>query len=113
VKPEFLSTIGLPLLIKSLEDFQLEHRNQEIDIAGILFNAVMENKIEHQKSKHDVMTLAKKNQWYVFKNEISYSDSYPKGSREGKPIFLTGYARWDKLNQFEALANEFLGRVGL
>ena len=36
------------------------HRNQEIDIAGILFNAVMENKIEHQKSKHDVMTLAKK-----------------------------------------------------
>jgi chromosome partitioning protein len=113
VKPEFLSTIGLPLLIKSLEDFQLEHRNQEIDIVGILFNAVMENKIEHQKSKHDVMTLAKKNQWYVFKNEISYSDSYPKGSREGKPIFLTGYARWDKLNQFEALANEFLERIGL
>lgn len=113
VKPEFLSTIGLPLLIKSLEDFRLEHRNQEIDIAGILFNAVMDNKTEHQKSKHDVMTLAKKNQWYVFKNEISYSDSYPKGSREGKPIFLTGYARWERLNQFEALANEFLGRVGL
>ncbi len=113
VKPEFLSTIGLPLLIKSLEDFQLEHRNQEIDIAGILFNAVAESKIEHQKSKHDVITLAKKNQWYVFQNEISYSDSYPKGSREGKPIFLTGYARWDKLNQFEALANEFLQRVGL
>jgi chromosome partitioning protein len=113
VKPEFLSTIGLPLLIKSLEDFQLEHRNQEIDIAGILFNAVVESKIEHQKSKRDVMTLARKNQWYVFKNEIGYSDSYPKGSREGKPIFLTEYARWDKLNQFEALANEFLERIGL
>ncbi len=113
VKPEFLSTIGLPLLIKSLEDFQLEHRNQQIDIAGILFNAVSEAKIEHQKSKHDVITLAKKNQWYVFRNEISYSDSYPKGSREGKPIFLTGYARWNKVNEFETLANEFLKRIGL
>jgi len=113
VRPEFLSTIGLPLLIKSLEDFQLEHRDQEIDIAGILFNAVVEGKAEHLKSKHDVMTLAKKNQWYVFTNEISYSDSYPKGSREGKPIFLTGYARWDRVNQFETLANEFLQRVGL
>lgn len=113
VRPEFLSTIGLPLLVKSLEDFQLEHRNREIEIAGILFNAVSPNKPEHQRSRQDVMTLAKKNGWYVFKNEISYSDSYPKGSREGKPIFLTGYARWDKVNEFEALANEFLQRIGL
>ncbi|HLX85600.1 MAG TPA: ParA family protein [Terriglobales bacterium] len=113
VRPEFLSTIGLPLLVKSLEDFQLEHRNKEIEIAGILFNAVTISKNEHQKSRNDVMTLAKKNGWYVFKNEISYSDSYPKGSREGKPIFLTGYARWDKVNEFEALANEFLQRIGL
>jgi chromosome partitioning protein len=113
VRPEFLSTIGLPLLVKSLEDFQLEHRNREIGIAGILFNAVSGGKIEHQKSRQDVMALAKKNGWYVFKNEISYSDSYPKGSREGKPIFLTGYARWDKVNEFEALANEFLQRIGL
>jgi len=113
VKPEFLSTIGLPLLIKSLEDYQLEHSDHEIEIAGILFNAVSDAKNEHQKSKHDVMTLAKKNHWYVFQNEISYSDSYPKGSREGKPIFLTGYARWDKVNEFELLANEFIERIGL
>lgn len=113
VRPEFLSTIGLPLLVKSLEDFKLEHRNRQIEIAGILFNAVSDTKTEHQRSKHDVMALAKKNQWYVFENEISYSDSYPKGSREGKPIFLTGYARWDKVNEFENLANEFLERIGL
>ena len=30
--------------------------------------------------------------WYVFKNEISFSDSYPKGSRLLEaPIFLTSY----------------------
>lgn len=114
VKPEFLSTIGLPLLIKSLEDYKLEHPGRsDIEIVGILFNAVSEVKAEHQRSKHDVMALAKKNHWYVFKNEISYSDSYPKGSREGKPIFLTGYARWDRVNEFESLANEFLERIGL
>jgi chromosome partitioning protein len=113
VKPEFLSTIGLPLLIKSLEDYQIEHKAHEIEIAGILFNAVSDNKIEHQRSKQDVMTLATKNNWYVFQNEISFSDSYPKGSREGKPIFLTGYARWDKVTEFESLANEFIERIGL
>jgi chromosome partitioning protein len=113
VKPEFLSTIGLPLLVKSLEDYKVEHQDHEIEIAGILFNAVSEGKLEHQKSRVDVMTLAGKNDWYVFKNEISFSDSYPKGSREGKPIFLTGYARWDKVTEFEALANEFIERIGL
>jgi chromosome partitioning protein len=112
IKPEFLSTIGLPLLVKSLEDYRIEHQDHEIEIAGILFNAVSEGKAEHQRSKGDVMALAKKNNWYVFKHEISFSDSYPKGSREGKPIFLTGYARWDKVNEFAALANEFLERIG-
>jgi chromosome partitioning protein len=113
VKPEFLSTIGLPLLVKSLEDFKLQHRDSRIQIAGILFNAISPEKTEHQKSKADVVGLAKRNKWYVFRNEIGYSDSYPKGSREGKPIFLTGYARANKVNEFEALADEFSQRIGL
>ena len=113
VKPEFLSTIGLPLLVKSLEDFKLQHRASRIQIAGILFNAISPDKPEHQKSRADVVGLARRNRWYVFKNEISYSDSYPKGSREGKPIFLTGYARANKVNEFDALADEFSQRIGL
>ncbi len=113
VKPEFLSTIGLPLLVKSLDDFKLQHPDSLIQIAGILFNAMSEDKPEHQRSKADVIGLAKRNHWHVFANEISYSDSYPKGSREGKPIFLTGYARANKVNEFEALADEFSQRIGL
>ena len=113
VKPEFLSTIGLPLLVKSLEDFKLQQRDSLIEIAGIIFNAISEDKPEHRRSKADVLELAKQKKWYVFKNEISYSDSYPKGSREGKPIFLTGYARWDRVNQFDALAQEFAQRIRL
>jgi chromosome partitioning protein len=113
VKPEFLSTIGLPLLAKSLDDFKIQHRQSRIEIAGILFNGMSEDKPEHRKSKSDVIRLAKQHNWHVFKNEISYSDSYPKGSREGKPIFLTGYARANKVNEFEALADEFSQRIGL
>jgi chromosome partitioning protein len=113
VKPEFLSTIGLPLLAKSLDDFKIRNRQSRIEIAGILFNGMSEGKPEHRKSKSDVIRLAKQHKWYVFENEISYSDSYPKGSREGKPIFLTGYARANKVNEFEALADEFSQRIGL
>lgn len=113
VKPEFLSTIGLPLLAKSLEDYKSQHPHHSIEIAGIVFNAVVDQKAEHEKSKRDVAKVAKANGWYIFENEIRFSDSYPKGSREGKPIFLTQHARWDKVFEFEALANEFSQRVGL
>jgi len=113
IKPEFLSTIGLPLIAKSLEDFRKQHRGHEVDLAGIVFNAVSNNKIENRKSKADVVGVAKENGWYVFKNEISYSDSYPKGSRAGTPIFLTDYARWDRVTEFEQLADEFSQRIGL
>ncbi len=37
VKPEFLATIGLPLLTRSLEEFRLLHQ-QMVEMAGIVFN---------------------------------------------------------------------------
>jgi chromosome partitioning protein len=113
VKPEFLSTIGLPLLAISLEDFLKQHRDHHLKFAGILFNAVSNNKHENIKSKQDVLGQAKKLGWHVFENEISYSDSYPKGSRAGTPIFLTDYARSDRVAEFEALADEFSERIGI
>jgi chromosome partitioning protein len=113
IKPEFLSTIGLPLLAISLEDFLKRHRSHSLKMAGILFNAVSHNKSENIKSKADVMQTAQRFGWHVFENEISYSDSYPKGARAGTPIFLTDYARSDKVAEFEALADEFSQRIGL
>jgi chromosome partitioning protein len=113
IKPEFLSTIGLPLLATSLEDFLKQHRDHHLRLAGILFNAVSNNKQENLRSKTDVLKTAKKFGWHVFENEISYSDSYPKGARAGTPIFLTDYARSDRVAEFEALADEFSERIGL
>jgi chromosome partitioning protein len=109
VKPEFLSTIGLPLVVKSLEDFALTHR-KEVDVLGIVFNASAP-KLEDDRSRSYVKKVAKEHGWTVFRNAISQSDSYPKGSRFGTPIFLTDYARSSKISDFEAVADEFFGKL--
>jgi chromosome partitioning protein len=111
VKPEFLSTIGLPLLVRSLSDFHKNHEEKTVQMLGILFNSISDVKTEHQRSKEFVSKVANENDWYIFRHEISYSDSYPTGARDGKPIFLTDYARSWKVAEFKAVAEEFLQRV--
>jgi chromosome partitioning protein len=109
VKPEFLSTIGLPLVVNSLAEFAKSHR-KTVDVLGVVFNATSD-KMEHDRSRSFVRQTAKREGWYVFRNEVSYSDSYPKGSRLGKPIFLTDYARGTKIADFRAVAEEFYERL--
>ncbi len=38
VKPEFLATIGLPLLARSMREFTYENADHELEICGIVFN---------------------------------------------------------------------------
>ena len=38
VKPEFLATIGLPLLARSIREFKYENSDHDLDICGIVFN---------------------------------------------------------------------------
>jgi chromosome partitioning protein len=109
VKPEFLSTIGLPLVVQSLEEFARLHK-KAVEVLGIVFNA-SSPKTEDARSRHFVRKVAKEEGWTVFKNAVSYSDSYPRGSRFGTPIFLTDYARYWKIAEFEAVAEEFFERV--
>jgi chromosome partitioning protein len=109
VKPEFLSTIGLPLVASSMADFSNTH-DKVVDVLGIVFNG-SSDKLEHDRSRVYVRRTAKDEGWYVFRNEVSYSDSYPKGSRLGKPIFFTDYARESKIADFYAVAEEFYDRL--
>jgi chromosome partitioning protein len=113
VKPEFLSTIGLQLLARSMSDFRDEFRDGQIQLAGIAFNATSEYSPEEMLSKRSVQQLANQHDWYVFDNEINYSRSYPKGAREGNPIFRTSNARWYRAEEFYSFAVEFSERVGL
>ena len=113
VKPEFLSTIGLPLLVNSMQDFLSQYEDHNIKLAGIVFNAVSNYSPEEILSKKEVKSLAKKNSWYVFKSEITYSRSYPKGAREGSPIFRTSYAQTKPAAYFKTFADEFANRISL
>lgn len=113
VKPEYLSTIGLPLLVNSMEDFKDDYENSDLQLAGVVFNAASDYLPEEALAKDTVRKIAKKNKWHVFENEVNYSRSYPKGAREGRPIFRTSYSRWNKVANFERFANEFAKRIGL
>lgn len=113
VKPEYLSTIGLPLLVNSMSDFLTEYDDHQLELLGIVYNATSGYSPEEQHSKGEVSRLAKKHKWQIFDSEITYSRSYPKGAREGKPIFQTSYARTQQATKFRNFANEFGKRVGL
>lgn len=114
VKPEFLATIGLPLLARSLEEFKLMHQDQALEMAGIIFNDLRRSNTppEQKKSRADVKKLAATFNWPVFDEAAHHSDSYPAGSRQGFPIFLTDYARDYVIDEFAEVGNKFLEVIG-
>ncbi|MFH0876122.1 MAG: ParA family protein [archaeon] len=113
VKPEYLSSIGLPLLVNSLREFKLHHPQKEVKLAGVIFNSTSNNSTEEFKVKSEVKDIAKKNNWYVFNNEITYSRSYPRGAREGQPIFRTTYSQYQPINKLSKVADELAERINL
>ncbi|MFH1113772.1 MAG: ParA family protein [Pseudomonadota bacterium] len=112
VKPDFLCTIGLPLLVNSIEEFRLRHEGHQVEVAGIVFNAASQYP-EEEKSKKQVRTVAKQNGWYVFDNEIPFSRSFPTGARTGKPLFDTSHAPKKRITKFKQFTEEFARRIGL
>ena len=115
VKPEFLATIGLPLLARSLEEFKLMHQDQTLEMAGIIFNDLKRTGTppEQIQSQADVSKLAKTFGWPVFKEIAHHSESYPAGSRQGDPIFRTDYARSYVKGEFAIVAERFLKSIGI
>lgn len=113
VKPEYLSSIGLPLLVNSMQDFKSEYEDRRLRLAGVVFNATSDYSPEEMLAKAKVREVAASNKWHVFEAEIPYSRSFPKGAREGQPIFRTSYSRWNKVERFNVFAQEFADRIKL
>lgn len=114
VRPEYLATIGLPLLARSIDEFKMLHHDQQLDMGGIIFNGLRRTGTppEQQQSMRNVRALAKDFGWSVFDSAAHHSDSYPAGSRDGKPIFQTNYAREYVVSEFSDVANDFLEAIG-
>ena len=113
VRPEFLSAIGVPLLLKSLKEFEKTHpRENQPSVAGILFNDVRDL-AEHKRARKFVRDQAALNDLPLFRHYLSHSDSYPAGARQGKPIFLTENARTNRKEELGEVGKEILTRIGL
>ncbi len=123
IKPEFMATIGLPLLARSLQEFREENDDHEISIAGLIFNhsASYTSGPEGQRSIKEVTDFAtkidpdswKEEEWYVCENQVRYSASYAKSAREGTPISATSYVRYEVSEGFKRLKDEILRIIGL
>ena len=114
VKPEFMATIGLPLLAKSIQEFQIENDDHEIEIAGLVFNhsSSYSTGPEGQQSIKEVRKEALQHGWNVFENQVKYSASYAKSAREGTPLSQTSYARDNVIGGFRRLKNEIFETLG-
>ena len=112
VKLEFLSTIGLPLIRQSLGEFDRLYR-KKVDVAGICFNMCADYSPEETASKKEVKKIAADFEWHVFKEEVPYSRSFPKGAREGTPIYGTSYARSNVAAKVSKFCDAFATEIGL
>ena len=113
VRPEFLSTIGLPLLEQSLSDFGAFHPGMSPNILGVVFNAISGYAPEEVRSRDAVLRVASESGWPVFDQQVRSSKSVPKSAREGNPIFWTSYARTTTKANFHNFAREFANRIGI
>ena len=113
VRPEFLSTIGLPLLEESINEFEHRYPGQSPEVLGLAFNAISDYVPEESTSKREVRRIARQSGWPVFDAEVNFSRSYPKSAREGSPIFGTSYVRRKTAANFHRFAREFAQRIDL
>lgn len=115
VKPEFMATIGLPLLARSIRAFRLENEDHELDIAGLVINHQSEyaDNAEKATSIAEVQEVADQHGWRIFDYHIPYSRSYAKAARNGLPLAETKGAHWDRVAGFRRLKDDILSAVGV
>ena len=115
VRPEFLSSIGFPLLAQSITSFTQQYPSHSLDVIGIFLENVDVNEFpdEYSKTKSATKGFANREGWRFLDHEIRYSRSYIRSSREGTSIQTTRYARWEVTQEFRRLASEVFKSMGL
>ena len=110
VKPEYLATIGFPLLNDSLTKFKHENQGHLIDVIGVVINnstyqSSNRGGPESERAKGEIRDEAAKNGWYVFERELPLSRGFPK-------IMRRDFDRiGDAADTFRSFAREFFERL--
>ncbi|MCY1034006.1 ParA family protein [Corallococcus sp. BB11-1] len=117
MKPEFLSTIGLPLLhriITKTYNKEISKRadflNKELSVIGIVYTMSNSNLIMTQESMAEIQKEATRLKYPIFSSTISQSTKFTWSAKRTLPIFRTEpnsrYA-----SEIEFLVTEFLTRL--
>ena len=113
VRPEYLSSIGFPLLAQSVRSFKQQYPDHPLDVIGVFMANVRADRPEYGRTKEATSRFANSQGWSYLTQEIRFSDSYPRGSREGSPIKQTDHARQYVKKEFANLAKEVFKQLGL
>lgn len=114
VKPEFLASIGLPLLQRSLDRFKTDNEDHTIEMAGVVFNhGDYQPGPESNKSVREVRTLSLQYKWPIFGGEIPHSKAIPKSAREGSVVAATSYARSTIKVAMRNFCTELFAKIGV
>ena len=113
VRPEFLSSVGFPLLGRSVESFKGQYPSHSLETVGMFLSNVNTGLPEYAKTKADTQEFAMSKGWRFLNREIRFSQSYTRGSREGKPIYGTEYARQTVKEEFAELSGEVFRLMGI
>ena len=112
VKPEFLATIGFPLLQDSLLNFKNSNPTHPIDVLGVVVNDTFDYQAdddapEKRASIAEIEEEATKNGWYIFDSRLEYSRGFPK-------IMRRNYNHLGNAPDiFNAFAKEFFDKLGI
>ena len=114
VKTEFMATIGLPLLARSVAEFTAENEDHELEIAGLVLNEQSEyaDNAEKKQAIAEVRQVARERSWRIFDYQIPYSRSYATAARLGTSLSRTPYAWWDRKDGLRRLTEDILRAVG-
>lgn len=113
IMPEYLCTIGLPLLYQSVRNFKQKYLNNSLKILGAVINAEDGYSPEGYNAISDIQATCQKYSIPLFQSRILYSRSYPKGARLAEPIFQTPYSRQNTIDNFLNFVSEFIKLAGV
>ena len=113
VRPEYLSSIGFPLLAQSVRSFKQQYPTHSLDVIGVFLANVRPDRPDYARTLAATQRFATYQGWNFMGREIRFSDSYPRGSREATSIANTDYAKYYVRTEFSDFANEVFGLIDL
>ncbi|MDM8551921.1 ParA family protein [Desulfobacterales bacterium HSG2] len=114
IKPDFLSTIGLPLLHRIItEEYPAIRRPDwigEISVLGLVYNMVDNRLKMTTESMSDIRKVADRLNYDIFESRISNSAKFAWSSKRTLPVFRSEpSSRYAE--EIENLVNEFIERI--